>query len=545
MNDTMHPDQPIAGEPGNSTGPGTGGTDGDWTLGHAGWAWCALLAGIAGYIYYDSLDLMVQWWSNREEYSHGFLIPLITGYLIWQRSDTLRQLCARGSWAGVAVAVVGLALYLLGELSTIYTVIQYGFVVFVIGAAWTYFGWRGFTVVAIPLVLMFFMVPFPNFIYNNLSSQLQLLSSEIGVAVIRLFGISVFLEGNVIDLGSYKLQVVEACNGLRYLFPLMTLGVIVAYFYHAALWKRLLIFLSTIPITILMNSFRIGVIGVMVEHWGQSMAEGFLHDFEGWVIFMACFGILFLEMWLLMRLGRDRRPLNQVFGIDPPQPRDSSRAQRARPLPLPALVLAGLTMLALVPAEVLPNRVETPPARAQFSTFPLELDTWRGRSEAMEQVYLDALKLTDYIIVNYLRNDAPPVNFYTAYYDSQKKGQSAHSPKSCLPGGGWVIESLRTHIVPGVTTAGVPLSVNRTVISHGKSRQLVYYWFQQRGRVITNEYLVKWFVFWDALTRNRSDGALVRLIVPLRDGQSLEDADALLTDFAGEIAPLLPDYVPN
>ena len=276
----------------------------------------AALAG--GFVYFESLQLMVQWWSNREEYSHGFLIPVITGYLIWQRSDRLREIEMRGSWLGWLVCLGGLALFFIGELSTIYTVIQYGFVFFVIGLAWAFVGNAAFRIIAVPLLLLFFMVPFPNFIYNNLSSQLQLLSSEIGVAVIRMFGISVYLEGNVIDLGAYKLQVVEACNGLRYLFPLMTLGVIVAYFYHAAIWKRLLIFVSTIPITILMNSFRIGVIGVMVEHWGTSMAEGFLHDFEGWAIFMACFGILFLEMWVLMRLSNDRRRLSEVFGIDPP-----------------------------------------------------------------------------------------------------------------------------------------------------------------------------------------------------------------------------------
>lgn len=108
-----------------------------------------------------------------------------------------------------------------------------------------------------------------------------------------MFQIPVFLEGNIIDLGVYQLQVVEACSGLRYLFPLMSLGFIAAYFYQAAFWKRAIVFLMTIPITILMNSFRIGVIGVMVDNWGISMAEGFLHDFEGWIIFMACAAILF------------------------------------------------------------------------------------------------------------------------------------------------------------------------------------------------------------------------------------------------------------
>ncbi|MGE0485925.1 MAG: VPLPA-CTERM-specific exosortase XrtD [Gammaproteobacteria bacterium] len=508
------------------------------------WLAAVLLAAIGVAVYYSGIDLMVRWWSDREEYSHGFLIPLITLYLVWQRLDRLRELPFTGSWGGAALAVLALGGYVLGELATIYTVIQYAFVLFVIGASWAMLGTRAFRVVAVPLGLLFLMVPFPNFIYNSLSSQLQLLSSSIGVAVIRLFGVSVYLEGNVIDLGSYKLQVVEACNGLRYLFPLMTLGVIVAYFYQAALWKRLLIFVSTLPITILMNSFRIGVIGVMVEYWGQSMAEGFLHDFEGWVIFMACFGILFIEMWMLMRLTGDRRPLGEVFGLDPPRPADPRARWSRRTLPPPALALVVAALLACLPARSLPEREEIPPARVAFGELPLQLDGWSGRRGALEPVYLDALKLDDYALIDYRRGGST-VNFYAAWYDSQKKGQSAHSPKSCLPGGGWVMEHFDTIAIEGAAIDGVPLEVNRVLISMGESRQLVWYWFQQRGRVVTNEYLVKWFVFWDALTRNRTDGALVRLVLPLRPGEEMAEGDAVLRDFVSVIVPGLARYIPR
>ncbi|MCB1902774.1 MAG: archaeosortase/exosortase family protein, partial [Gammaproteobacteria bacterium] len=135
-----------------------------------------------------------------------------------------------------------------------------------------------------------------------------------------LFGISVFLEGNVIDLGEYKLQVVEACSGLRYLFPLVSIAFLAAYMYKVEMWKRVLVFLSSIPITILMNSFRIGVIGYLVENYGTEQAEGFLHDFEGWIIFMACFAILLLEMTLLAKVGKRKYTLKEVFGLEAPQP---------------------------------------------------------------------------------------------------------------------------------------------------------------------------------------------------------------------------------
>lgn len=510
--------------------------------------WATLVAGVclAIALCWEGVTLMVDYWLDREEYSHGILIPFIALYLMWQKQHELMKLDYTGAWPGFLLTLFGLFVFYAGELSTLYPIIQYGFLILLYGLVLSVMGWRAFLIVLVPLLVLSFMVPLPNFLYNNLSAKLQLLSSEIGVAVIRAFQISVYLEGNVIDLGDYKLQVVEACNGLRYLFPLMTLGFIVAYLYRAEFWKRALIFLSTIPITVLMNSFRIGVIGVTVNFWGQEMAEGFLHDFEGWIIFMACFAVLFVEMWLLMRITGDRRPLNTVFGLDAPAPRPADGVEvRERGLPKPFLASVAVLALAVVAALALPARTEIEPPRTAFSEFPLTLGEWKGTPEAMEQVYIDALKFTDYALVNFRDDIGNNVNFYAAYYASQRKGESVHSPRSCLPGGGWEIESLTQVALPEAVVNGAPLQVNRALISYGENKQLVYYWFQQRGRAITNEYLVKWYIFWDALTRSRTDGSLVRLIVPLREGGDVAQMDQALARFAGRLAPVLADYIPN
>jgi EpsI family protein len=137
------------------------------------------------------------------------------------------------------------------------------------------------------------------------------------------------------------------------------------------------------------------------------------------------------------------------------------------------------------------------------------------------------------------------VSLYVAYYNSQRKGEAVHSPRSCLPGGGWQLREFNQRVVPGVTVNGQPLRVNRTLISLGEQRQLVYYWFQQRGRVVNNEIAVKWYLFWDALTLHRTDGALVRLIVPLprTDGEAVGDRE--LSEFAALLAQRLTRYIPN
>ncbi len=514
-----------------------------WAYGPRGWTALATAAALAVLAFYDGIAPMVGAWSS-EEYSHGTLVPLVAAYLVWQRAPQLGALPFDGSWPGVGIVAAGLLLGIAGELSAIYTLMQYGFLLVIWGTLLAFMGPRPYALIAVPVAVLFFVVPLPAYLYNGLSQQLQLWSSELGVWFIRLFGISVFLEGNVIDLGSMRLQVVEACSGLRYLFPLTALAFIAAYLFRAPLWQRVLVFVSAAPLTLVMNSFRIGVIGYLVDRHGRSMAEGFLHDFEGWLVFMACFALLLLEMRLLMLVTGDRRAFGEAFGIEPPSRRPAATT-RSRRLPAQAYVALALLLPALVLATLVDERVETPLARQAFSAFPSTLGDWNGTAATLGDAYVRALRLDDYLLADYVAPDAGRVNLYAAWYASQRKGQSAHSPRSCMPGGGWRIESLARHAVPGVSHGGGPLNVARAVISMGDTRQLVYYWFQQRGRIVTNEYLVKWYIFQDSLTRNRSDGALVRLVTPVDPRAGLEVADRRLAAFAALALPALAGHIPE
>ena len=301
------------------------------------WIIClvALAAGL--FTFRDAALQMSQVWQAQDEYSHAYFLPLISLFLVWQRKNELVAMDLRGSFAGVGVMLVGIMFGLLGQLAAVYTVQQIGLMLSICGFVLALTGWPALRLLWMPLLLLFLMIPLPQFLQVSLSSGMQLVSSSLGVWFIRLLGISVNLEGNVIDLGTYQLQVVEACDGLRYLFPLMTLGLIMAYFFRGALWKRAAIFLSSIPITILMNSLRIAMIGWMVEHWGPTAAEGFVHSFQGWAIFMASLGVLVLLMIALSGIGRDRRPWREAFGLDIPAPARSGGTMRTRPVAKSAL----------------------------------------------------------------------------------------------------------------------------------------------------------------------------------------------------------------
>jgi exosortase D (VPLPA-CTERM-specific) len=488
-----------------------------------------------------ALSSFIDIWNLQPEYSHGLLIPFISAYLVWRRRDELSDLRFTGSWHGMWLIGLGLALWVVGDLATIYWIVQYGFLFALYGVVLALTGGAVFRKLWMPLAILVFMVPLPAFFNNSLSLQMQLLSSAIGVQIIRLAGISVFLEGNVIDLGSMQLQVAEACDGLRYMFPLMTLAFVLAQLLRAPLWKRAIVFLSSIPIAILMNSFRIGAIGITVEYWGPKMAEGLLHEFEGWVVFMLSTGALLGVVALLARFGSPRLSLRDSLTA-PPTSRPAGAGPARQPLPAPFVGAAVVVAIAAGAQIALPTRAETVPAHTAFVNFPTQLGEWRGERQPLASVYADALQLDDYLLANYRDTAGQQLNFYVAWYDSQRAGRSVHSPRACIPGGGWIIRSFDQRALD-VGHDALPL--NRVVIELDGHKQIVYYWFQQRGRKLTNEYLVKWYLFWDALTRNRTDGALVRVVASLPDGVAEAEIDRRVARFAAQALPTLAGYVPD
>ncbi len=510
-----------------------------WQMNRQSWIWLLVALALMTAAFWSGIAELVSRWDKQEEYSHGYMLPFISLYFIWQKKNAIIQTKFSPSWWGLVCILVALGVFVVGEVSALFVLTQYALIVVLLGLALAVMGWPAAKPILVPILLLVFAIPLPYFLEVSLSANLQLLSSKLGVTFIRWCQIPVYLEGNVIDLGVFKLQVVEACSGLRYLFPLLSLGVISAYLFDAAFWKRMLLVISTIPITILMNSFRIGMIGVLVDNWGIEMAEGFLHDFEGWIVFMACFSVLFLEMALLSRIGSDKQPLFEVFGLTSPEPIDvqgKTITQRSLSYPLIATVAALLFSVIIV--NSIDKRTEIIPQRAMFPAFPSQIAHWHGEQSKMEESVSEYLGLTDYILANYKNEKSQIVNFYAAYYESQRKGVSPHSPRVCIPGGGWQIADIYRAEIGA-------LPINRIVIKKGDNTQLVYYWFQQRGRQFANEYLMKWYLFKDALFLNRTDGALVRITTVVSPNETMADADRRLQAFAQEVTPILPKFIPN
>ena len=516
-----------------------------WRFGATNWLLLVAALALTIWAYYGGLVNLVHRWEVEEEYNHGYFLPFLTLLFLWQLGPALSKQQFQPTWFALGVAGLALAMFAVGELSAIFLLIHYSLILVLLGLSLALVGWAGTRLTFAPIAILVFAIPIPYFLEATITSKLQLVSSMFGVKLIRLCNIPVFREGNLIDLGAFKLEVIEACSGLTYLYPLLGFGAICAYLYRTSTWKRVVIILSTIPIAILLNSFRIGMIGFLVKYFGDGQAKGFLHAFEGFAVFMVCVAILFLEMWGLTFVGQDRRPFQEVFGLRFESVAVTTQDEiRIRPLSKPLIACLGLIATTGILISSMETRSEIKPGRAFFSAFPRTIGEWQGKPSALEAVALKTLNLSDYLLTDFVNAAGAPVNFYVAYYDSQRKGSSPHSPTVCMPGGGWQIMDMTRRTFTG-TGAKAPFEFNRVVIHKGNSSQLVYYWFEERGRVMADEYWVKWYLFRDALLENRTDGALVRVITPIIEGEPEEKADQRLTAFLAGALPLLPDYVPK
>ncbi len=511
------------------------------------WAFLALSCLLGLSLYWSGLENIVQRWQGQAEYSHGFLIPLITLYLLWERRSTLVYSSGSFNWWSIPLCCLAMAMLVVGELSALFLIIHYSFLLFLLALSVAYLGTQA-KQTFVPIAILAFAIPIPYFIEVILTSEMQLLSSSVGVAFIRAFGIPVLLSGNIIDFGGFQLHVVEACSGMRYLFPFACIGFLTAYFYRASFTKKTIVFLSTFPITLLMNSFRIAVTGLLVENYGSVAAEGFIHDFEGWVVFILCLSVLVVEVILIERFTT-RMSLSEAFKPKEYEPREAKEASDKVSSVNLWLALSFLFLPISTQAFLLVENRGTQEQQyfSSLPAFPLAMGEWQGTRVPLSATVIDSLQFDNYTNIDFFRSGdfQQRINFYVAFYANQRKGQSPHSPKVCIPGDGWEISSFkRTHLNTNSLSAS-RMPINRVEIQRGEQRQLVYYWFVERGEVVANEYKKKWLLFRDALLSNRSDGALVRVVVSVNSAQEIAAADQTLQAFIQNVQPTLMRYLPT
>src|SRR6056297_1059269 len=510
--------------------------------------WLGLAVVAAVFLFRDGLFALTDAWGTPE-YTHGPVIPILSAYLL------LHQLKAHppqpgpvnDRWPGVALVAVSILIAVAGSWTGVGDIVAYALILWVGGMILVSFGWRRGRHFWPAVLHLVFMLPLPGFIHYQVTTELQLFSSQLGVEMIRGLGIPVLLDGNIIDLGAYKLAVAEACSGLRYLFPIMSFSYVFAALYRGPMWHKAVLLISAAPITVFMNSVRIAVAGYIVNEYGASWVDGFTHFFEGWVIFIVCVLLLFLLARIMLFFRRDRIGLIDALDLDTDGL--GTQAMRLRLVrPSRALIVSALIAVAAALAwQTVPTRGGSDVPRQEFATCPASVGEWRraGRPDTVEPAVEQTLAADDYYLADLVNPAADAhVNLFIAWYDDQSQG-GVHSPEICLPGAGWEIAWLERTDVSEIMNSDTAFNINRAIIQKGESRMMVYYWFEQKGRRIAWDFAAKFWLMVDGIATGRTDGGLVRLTTVIRQNESDEDAEARLRTMMQDLMSPLQRFVPT
>ncbi|MGD0628253.1 MAG: exosortase A [Terracidiphilus sp.] len=269
--------------------------------------WGSVLIGaLIAALYFRVLAKLVTDWWEIPDFSHGFLVPIFAGYLVWVNRKTLQETKIAPAWNGVFVVALGLMVLILGVYGAELFLSRVSLVILLSGLVLCFGGWALLRELRFVLLVLLLAIPIPAIIFNEITLPLQILASKSASALLPMFGVPVLREGNVIELPAMKLEVAEACSGIRSLMSLFTLAVFYGYFLEKSTWRRVILAVASIPIAIAANAVRILGTGLCVQYWDPDKALGFFHEFSGWVMFLVSLGCLFI-VHRLMNLFQVRR----------------------------------------------------------------------------------------------------------------------------------------------------------------------------------------------------------------------------------------------
>ncbi|HEY8563581.1 MAG TPA: EpsI family protein [Pyrinomonadaceae bacterium] len=535
--------------------------------------WKSFLIGILLSFLYGTvlIKLGKDWWID-ENYSHGLFVPFIISYIIWLEFCGKRSPSLQTPWPklGFAIVLFALLMYSVGNLGAELLTQRLSFILLLGGMVVYFWGFRVLQKLTVPFALLLLTIPIPQIILNKIAFPLQIWASRFADWGIRHFDISSVRNGNIIELlplGStqvIQLEVVEACSGIRSLMTLITLALLLGYFTRerrqnltgnwfdfltdSDFWRIVILMISAIPIALLTNAVRVMTTGIMTYHFGRQAAEGLWHDLMGLSVYVVALILLFtlnLTLKLLIQryagaesIAENRSQLDTgVYELKIDQAINRKSSKAGSYYLLAAVLFVGSVFINWF-GQIGELRMERRPLRE----IPAALGAWTqaGKDIRFDAATESVLLASDYIMRDYVSTDKT-ANLYIGYYESQRAGATYHSPQNCMPGSGWEMRTPQS--VEINTPAGKSFTVNRYIVQKGNQRQFLIYWYQGRGRVNSSEYLDKIYMIFDSILKRRSDGAMVRVMVPIEDDESESLRRAI--DLSSQVANTLPSFIPD
>lgn len=278
------------------------------------YAQASVLFLLAAWLYAPlAFRLASQWWRDPN-YTHAFFVPLFSLFLLWERRTKLAALEIQPAWSGLGMLLAALMALVLGTINGGFFLYRISFLLFVAGAVVFLAGWRHLAQVSFPLAVLVLMIP-SSTLLDQIAFPLQIVASKTASFLLMLAGVPVAREGNIILLPTARLEVAEACSGVRSLFSLISLTIIYGYLAETKIGVRALLALMAVPISVLANALRIAVTGLVVDYWGLEGAQGTPHLISGWLIFAGSLALVFLvhRLLLLLLVSHDRPEVREEY----------------------------------------------------------------------------------------------------------------------------------------------------------------------------------------------------------------------------------------
>jgi len=266
----------------------------------------ALVIALVVAVFAENIRWLFYTWAADEFYNHGFLIPIITGYLIYRKWDRLKQLPRAHFYGGIPVIILSLCLHFIASYLDVNFPSSFALIGVLIGLVWWLWGWHVLKELAFPLIFLLFMVPLGKLLIDQVAQPMQLLGARLAGRTAQFLGMPTVIDGVTLSTPEYTFEVAVACSGLKSAVSMIALGALLAYLIMGAWWQRLVVFATALPVAIVANAVRIGLTLVLGRTLGERAAEGFVHEFSGIVVFILAFlGLLGVTSLLGCRHLRD------------------------------------------------------------------------------------------------------------------------------------------------------------------------------------------------------------------------------------------------
>lgn len=495
-------------------------------------------------LYLPTFKALLQMWWGSDDYSHGFFVPFISLYLVWAKSDQLRQISSKPNLKiGVLLILAAGFLLNIGGAGGVAVLQELSMLVMIAGLIALFLGTTYLRKLALPIAYLLFMIKIFGEGVDWFHWPFQLVAADIGVWLLRFFGFAAYQEANYIQLPGITLEVAAACSGVRFLVSIIAIGIPLAHLTQRTWFRKIGLVLFAVLVAIIANGIRVALIGVWAYHNGDADIHGPFHVLYGVFVSWVGFVVLFVGAWFLSKGPKgDKCPV--ISGKSLKGAKIDLRYQwnkwleAAQSGKVRVPLFVAIVLLVVIGSYYYLHRTVPIPLKDGFMTFPMTIGEWKGEDVNPGTQTLRLDWADEELMRIYRDRTGHMVKLYIGYFDDQQQGKELVMYKTS-----WIFHRGESTVaITGVD--GEKYEVNQVVLNEGNSSQAVHFWYDLNGRVVSNRYIAKLYTIWDALVYGRANGAMVAISVPLGQADlpdtSFDDAQRFIRDAVASIHGYLP-----